>query len=430
LKRSPGLIVHRGHRARSPIILYGAPRSGTTYLLRLLNQHPEVSISDETRLFVWAHASLRVLPEDDRFVHSSKDRFVEHLLATYPDLIRDFYRRLAPEARYWGDKNPHYADPIHDGCLDTISALFPETKFIHIVRDGRDVATSIIRNGWVDFDLAHQVWVSHVRIGRDFGEKQPSDRYFEIRYEDLVGDDVVGAQRLFQFLDIDIAPEVIAFCRAQMQSRTPLSSPTRNIHRGVATSEWGDLLPPDQRLQSLDILGEELVRLGYETESSVMQAKTELENLARSTPVDPLRLVVQLVPQDATVLVVSGGEASLLFAMSGRRAWHFPQRPGGYNVHAPDVEGRAAVAQLERLRTEGAGFLIVPRAGVSWLERNLDLRRHLDKTYPRIPSDDRCLIYDLTGGSVGRERSQSRIGGEATSPGDPIPPLEPMPSER
>jgi hypothetical protein len=429
LKQPQRLIMHGKQRERSPIIVYGAPRSGTTYLARLLNQHPDVFVSDETRLFAWAHESLRVLPDNEQFVLNKRDRFVEHLLATYPDLIRDFYRKLAPDARYWGDKNPHYADPMHDGCLDTILELFPTARFIHIVRDGRDVATSIIRNGWVDFDVAHRVWVNFVRIGCDFGEKQPSGQYFEIRYEDLVRDDVLAARQLFDSLNIDMHPQVIEFCREQTKRRTPLSNPTRNLGRDASASEWADLLAPDQRQRSLDILAECLVRLGYETESSLARERRALAHLARSLPADPLRLAVQPVPQDATVLVVSGGEDRLLFAMNGRRAWHFPRRPGGYNIHAPDVEGSAAVALLERLREEGAHFLVVPWAELTWVDRNADLRRHLDEAYRRIPSNEGCLIYDLTEGSGARvEPPESRRGDEA--PADPLSPLASTPSER
>ena len=36
---------------------------------------------------------------------------------TLPDVVRSFYRQLGPNTRYWGDKNPHYADPNNRGCL-------------------------------------------------------------------------------------------------------------------------------------------------------------------------------------------------------------------------------------------------------------------------------------------------------------------------
>ncbi len=71
-----------------PIIVFGAPRSGTTYLTMLLNSHPEVFISQEIRLFVWLHQAVQVLPQDFRYVHNSREAFVAHLRLSFPDLVR------------------------------------------------------------------------------------------------------------------------------------------------------------------------------------------------------------------------------------------------------------------------------------------------------------------------------------------------------
>jgi hypothetical protein len=90
--------------------------------------------------------------------------------------MRDFYGDLAPDARYWGDKNPHYADPFNRGSLELVAELFPGSRFVHIIRDGRDVVSSLSqkrwREGkpWATFDHALRAWKQHVRLGRGFGE--------------------------------------------------------------------------------------------------------------------------------------------------------------------------------------------------------------------------------------------------------------------
>jgi hypothetical protein len=260
----------------SPIIVFGAPRSGTTYVNRILNEHPEIFITHETRLFAWVHQSLNILPQDDQVVLNHRDTFIEHLRSVYPNLIRDFYKTLQPHARYWGDKNPHYADQLNRGCLETIIALFPEARFIHVIRDGRDVVSSLIRKGWVDFDSAHQTWMSHIEIGCAFGRNQPPNRYVELRYEDLIQDDVGGARRLFDFLRIEIHPNVVNFCQAQRDQRTPLSMPTRDLSRGAAISDWGTMLTHDQQLRSLALLAGHLVQYGYETAASLANIRAAL----------------------------------------------------------------------------------------------------------------------------------------------------------
>ena len=128
-----------------PIVVFGAPRSGTTYLQEMLNVHPEVFVSHETRIFAWLHHALNEATEERRFLVTSKEEFVSHLRTELPGVVRDFYRSLAPEARYWGDKNPGYPDRTNGDCLRTIADVFPGAWFVHIIRDGRDVCSSLVR---------------------------------------------------------------------------------------------------------------------------------------------------------------------------------------------------------------------------------------------------------------------------------------------
>jgi hypothetical protein len=57
----------RAQPERDPIVVFGAPRSGTTYLEQILNAHPAVFISHETRVFAWLHHAL-VLTQDHRLL--------------------------------------------------------------------------------------------------------------------------------------------------------------------------------------------------------------------------------------------------------------------------------------------------------------------------------------------------------------------------
>src|SRR5262245_26226480 len=82
-----------------------------------------------------------------------------------------------------------------------------------------------------------------------------------------------------------------------------------------------------------------------------------------------------VLPADATVLVVSKGDEELL--RLGCRAWHFPRdERGGYAGHYP-ADGAAAVAHLEALRAAGAGYLLLPATALWWLDHYRELADHL-----------------------------------------------------
>jgi sulfotransferase family protein len=264
---------------RDPIVVYGAPRSGTTYLEQVLNSHPEVFISHETRVFAWLHHAMK-LTQDHRLVANQQEPFVEHLRSVFPEVMRDFYRQLAPPgARHWGDKNPHYADPFNHGTLDLVAELFPASRFIHIIRDGRDVVSSLTRKRWkedkpwVTFEEAHFTWKKHVRFGRTFGESLPPTRYFELRYEDLIANDAAVAGEIFGFLGIDLDPAVEEFCRAQQASRTPFKDPMRDFGNGISASDWPRIFSLEEQARSLELIGRPLVRYGYETEESLAELR-------------------------------------------------------------------------------------------------------------------------------------------------------------
>ncbi len=255
-----------------PIIVMGAPRSGTTYVNTIINQHPLAAVSHETRIFVWAHLTATEALDHPRKFLSYKPEFRDHLGEELPALIRSFYEALSPGAVYWGDKNPHYASPRHWGLLPAINDWFPGAKFVHVLRDGRDVVASLVRKQfpdgrpWIDFAGAHETWNSHVMVADHFGETVADDTYLELRYEDLVADDLATATRLFEFLEIPLHRAVTDFCIEQQRERTPFSQPASDL-TNVNTSDWSSVFDDDQQRDSMTRLLPNLRRFGYVSET-------------------------------------------------------------------------------------------------------------------------------------------------------------------
>ena len=114
------------------------------------------------------------------------------------------------------------------------------------------------------------------------------------------------------------------------------------------------------------------------------------------------RLIAQIrqivhtrLPSDATLIVISRGDDDLL-TLGGQRAWHFPQREDGVYTGYYPADSAAAIAHLERLRTKGGQFLLLPRTAFWWLEYYAEFGQYLDTHYRRIWYDESCLIYELS----------------------------------
>jgi hypothetical protein len=125
----------------------------------------------------------------------------------------------------------------------------------------------------VTFDQAHHTWSIHVDRGCAFGRSLPAERYFELRYEDLVTDDLALSTEMFSFLGVDLDPAVEGFCRAQQARRTPFKGPTRDLEKGVKASDWANILSPQEQARTLDLIGSHLVRYGYDTEESLKRLR-------------------------------------------------------------------------------------------------------------------------------------------------------------
>jgi hypothetical protein len=97
----------------------------------------------------------------------------------------------------WADKSD-YLDRMH-----LINKIFPNAKFIHIIRDGRDVANSVLKLPWGPTDLigAAEWWNEYIRLARSVGAVLGEDKYTEVKYEDLVQEPERELRRLCEFVD-------------------------------------------------------------------------------------------------------------------------------------------------------------------------------------------------------------------------------------
>jgi hypothetical protein len=107
-------------------------------------------------------------------------------------------------------------------------------------------------------------------------------------------------------------------------------------------------------------------------------------------------LVRRVTPESAIVAVISRGDEQLI-QIDGRTGWHFPRAASGvYAGHYP-VDSDDAVAQIEDIRSKGAGYLLVPSTAFWWLDHYAGLGRHLiDRYRLAARQDESCLIFHLS----------------------------------
>jgi hypothetical protein len=218
--------------------IIGRPRTGTTLLRSLFDAHPNVEVPWECQ-FV-----LNLYPHYGKITHwtiEDLDRFyadlvkqwqfsawnIDHLKlqsdlhecageTTYAMICQVVYLNHISfypkeKIRLIGDKNHGYTIYTH-----RIKKLFPDAKFVYILRDYRDNYQSV-KN--VDFELpivslVVYKWKYFYRKALEASAKFPGSFYF-IRYEDLVTEPELHLRRLCEFLDIPFVPEVFEFYKAK-----------------------------------------------------------------------------------------------------------------------------------------------------------------------------------------------------------------------
>lgn len=230
-----------------PFFVVGMARSGTTLLRAMLERHPEVAVPPESHFIprIWARRRrygsgghvedidlfLRDLVADPLFANwdlspdAVRTRLAQDGPPTVAAAIAELYVAYAAKEgkSRWGDKTPDYV-----GNLQLLGDLFPAARFVHMIRDGRDVALSILDRSELHARAATPAffWARAIRQARAASRAVGPDRYLEIRYEDLLDDPEGELGRLCAFLE---AP----FSTAMLEHDTRLLEGLPNRYKGM-----------------------------------------------------------------------------------------------------------------------------------------------------------------------------------------------------
>ncbi len=265
----------------SPIVIGGCGRSGTTLLRVMLDSHPRICAGPESTLFhrpfrpggyAWLAERFQLDPEVVRGLYRSsrsQAEFVDRFFAKYC--------RSTGKAR-WAEKTPKNVLAI-----GYVFEHFPDARFVHVIRDGRDTVVSlrthprhwkvdgelVPRNTWHPIDRCTRRWVEAIETSKPF-RNHPG--YREVRYEELVAAPEATLRSLLAWLGEPWDAAVLHHSEVKSPSRDPINfaqnpEATKPVYDS-AVGRWRTELSPADAATVKALAGDLLVELGYAADNS------------------------------------------------------------------------------------------------------------------------------------------------------------------
>jgi hypothetical protein len=241
----------------SPVFLCGPLRSGSTVLHVMLSQNPRIaSLGEYDFLFDMVNDQGEI-PTNKEYIEwlslnrifQSKELEVDHRL-TYLEQVQSFLRQKSSP-----DKQLVFN--IHRN-FHRIPFLFPEAKYIHLIRDPRDVARSCIGMGWVGnvyYGVDH--WIEVESSWDKLQSIINNTSFKEVYFEQLINEPEDNLANLCAFMNVPYSPEMLAY-----EGRSTYSKPDPKL-----TSQWKRKLSKREIQNAEAKVSQMIVKRGYELSS-------------------------------------------------------------------------------------------------------------------------------------------------------------------
>jgi hypothetical protein len=292
-------VLGRRTIERQLVWIFGSPRSGSTWLLSMLNEHPRVVPVDEPLIGLHIAPFVADRPgsfaEDLDIDNFSFNRlaaggggyfFSERFQNVWQPLLRDLIRgRFAPVARRGGRKSlVVIKEPNGSQAADMILRALPRSRLLFLLRDGRDVVDSevaaFMAGSWMSARYpmirgiephereeflvqAAYKWGWQTEVVQQAFAEHPGPKLL-MRYEDLLADTVKQLGDAFEWLGLEIDKAELAGIAERHSFQQVVDTGPHRFHRAARPGDWRRNLSPAERALVEEAIGARLETLGYE----------------------------------------------------------------------------------------------------------------------------------------------------------------------
>lgn len=255
--------------ADPPIFIGGAGRSGTTLVRSVLNAHPRIAIGPELKITPRLMKLWAGVRELDPYLIDEFGLTSDEIDDAFAQLLRNL---IQPARRRTGSPRLAEKTPNNVFVFPHLHQVFPRSPLIHVLRDGRDVVSSLLRQEWASpgdhnespltqsAEAAAKYWAKAARRGVHAEERFGANgRMMTIRYEQLVTDPELVIRKLCAFVGEEFHDSLLRF----YEHEDPFYESTQRPISDASVGRWKEDLDEDQRNTVKDLAGELLVELGY-----------------------------------------------------------------------------------------------------------------------------------------------------------------------
>ena len=273
------------------VFVVGCPRSGTTLLQRMLDNHPQLTVANDTHFIT--RAAKHALKENPQ--PAMTPELLESVLSyrrthrmglqddaviaaaersdTYAAFVSRLYtlRGNMKTKPLSGEKTPDYCRQ-----MPALHALFPDTRFVHIIRDGRNTTLSTLswasaEKGPGKWSLWHQDplatcalwWRWQVGTGQKEGRALGASHYLQLRYEDLVANPVSELTSIARFLDLPYSDDMANYHAGKTRKESGLSAKAAWLPPVQGLRDWREHMSSEDIRVFEGIAGDLLCDIGY-----------------------------------------------------------------------------------------------------------------------------------------------------------------------